>query len=911
MARPILFADTNVQIVCFPLRPELRYGVDRTGVGWQHCRCQGEDGPREFGYVQWQIHNRKLFLAVDTSISPGDVDAGYFAKAASLAGDVVVTIANLLGADGTPLADLPSVEFTIRSATAEEPRDVHMVIDFGNSRTGALLLEFRGDSTQEPLMTPLHLSNRFQLDDWNERGEWQTNHSTNWFSSKTHWCTTPYLPARRLEKTELREKQTKGMLGKKTEYVKVTVFETPRTFEDISMVRLGGEVDDLTGIIRGDGEDVRTGVSSPKRYLWAKDSAWLEGANWHMADPFDRYDHDRRLTSLKGPLLRFLPEDDRLENPGPQFEEAPNKPRHAPRVMMTAALYELLCQAFVYSNSPAYRKMIGDAGRVRILRTLTMTYPAGMIDEEREQLAAQARKAAAIFNQTVGRTQRVKPELELSIDEASAVHLTYLWSEVRKLGQKPSLWFSVMGREPVVEPEGDGDAASGSSSPGAAASSAAASMNRPSVKAAPVRSDDVLTAPGHEVRIACIDVGGGTSDMMIAKYICRTRQGGDLIEGSTLHRDGISLAGDHLMKRLLERIIVPHLARRFNMEPKDAQTLFGKEVPTSRHFRAERVQWVNRLLVPLGQAYMEKAVVGSTEKISHTDPGIVAPEVVQSLQGVINKLWQAGKYNVKQDLALTFNRELFENVVDEVFGDLLFDFCESIVDYQADIVLLAGLPTKLPYIRRLVETYLPLPKSRIVPMYERYAGTWYPYQSADNNNPGMIVDPKSTVVVGAAIEFSARHGMLSQFKYRMDDSASRKSYYWGVMTESRIDEEKLIFSARGEDSESVERKEIHVSAQTLIIGRKRRAREDAQASPIYVLKLIRNSRGPLGEIDVKIALQRSLSSTGEEQITLESAEGTIDDQPAEIGYNVTFDWRTLADDKYYLDIGGLDKIEFT
>lgn len=883
MARPILFADTNVQIICFPLRPDQRYGVDQTGVGWQHCTCQGDEGPVEYGYLQWQIHHRKLYLAVDTSISPGDVDTGYFAKAASLAGDVVVTLSNLIGANGTVFTGMPTIEFVIRSATAEEPRDVHMVVDFGNSRTGALLLEFRGDSMQEPMMTPLQLVNRFQLDDWDEKGEWIPSASTQWFSSKTHWCTTPYLAPRRLEKTELREKKTKGMLGKeKTEYVKVTVFETPRTFEDFSMVRLGREVDDLTGIIRSDGEDVRTGVSSPKRYLWAKDAAWLEGANWHMADPFDRFDRERRLTSLKGPLLRFLSEDDSLEEPVPQFEESPNRPRHAPRVLMTAALYELLCQAFTYSNSPAYRKMIGDAGRVRVLRTLTLTFPAGMIAQERAQLAAQARKAISVFMQTIGRAQRVRPELELSIDEASAVHLTYLWSEVRKLGQKSSLWFSVMGREPIVESV---------------------------AKAAAAKPDGVPAAPGHEVRIACIDVGGGTSDLMIAKYVCRTGQGGDLIEGSTLHRDGISIAGDHLMKRLLERIIVPHLARRFNMEPRDAQTLFGKEVPTSRHFRAERIQWVNRLLVPLAEAYLDRAVAGSTAKISHTDPEIVAPEVVQSLQGVVNKLWQAGKYNIKQDLALVYDRELFEAVVDEVFGDLLFDFCESIVDHQADIVLLAGLPTKLPYIRRLVETYLPLPKSRIVPMFERYAGTWYPYQSADNHNPGVIVDPKSTVVVGAAIEFSARHGMLSQFKYRMDDQASRGSYYWGVMTESRIDDEKLIFRIREGEEDSIDRKEIHVSAQTLIIGRKRRGREDAQASPIYVLKLLRNPQGPLGEIDVKVTLQRAVGPSGEEELSVESAEGTVDGLPAEVGYNVVFEWRTLADDKYYLDIGGLDKIE--
>ena len=49
------------------------------------------------------------------------------------------------------------------------------------------------------------------------------------------------------------------------------------------MVRMGREADDLAGLMRTEGE-VRSSVSSPKRYLWAKDDSWLEGAIWFMAE---------------------------------------------------------------------------------------------------------------------------------------------------------------------------------------------------------------------------------------------------------------------------------------------------------------------------------------------------------------------------------------------------------------------------------------------------------------------------------------------------------------------------------------------------------------------------------------------------------------------------------------------------
>jgi len=907
----VLFANTGVQILCIPLRPELRITVDQAASGWQHCQCKPQDKVIDFGYIQWQIAGNRLLLAVDTTIGPDDADVGYFAKANALGGDVVVTLAGLLGRNGSPLTGLPPVEFVIRPATAEsgEPREVHMVVDFGNSRTGALLVEFRGDTAQEPLMTPLHLINRYHFDAWEDGSPFMSDNVPWWFSSKSYWCTPPYLPPPRLEKTIYKERKVKGgLLGReRIEQVPMTIFESPRVFEDFSMVRMGAEADDLAGVIRTEGE-TRIGVSSPKRYLWAKDASWLEGANWYMVDPFDRYDPEHHATHLKGPLLRFFPEDDTLDEPAPNFEEAPAKPRHAPRVLMVGALYELLCQAYTYVNSPTYRHLTG-VERMRLLRSLTLTYPSGMIAVEREQLLKQANKAVRIFVQTLGKNQPYEPKVELSLDEASAVHLTYIWSEVQKLGRKPSLWFSVMGHQPPPEP-----AAASEPEPEPAAPPARLGrhrLGRPSPKGRGGRAarPETASAAGPEMRIACIDVGGGTSDLMIAKYQCSTDLGGSLILGETLHRDGISLAGDHLVKRLLERIIVPLFVDVVGFDMSDAHLLFGKEVPKNVGLRSQRIHWINRLLVPLAQAYLENAVAEVEDPISHTDPAIVAPEVVQSLQDGINRIWGPGTYSVKQDLGLCYNRDEFDEIADEVFGDLLFDFCESIVEHGADVVLLAGQPTKLRYLQQLVQTYLPLPESRIIPMYGKYAGTWYPYQSPDTSNPGVIVDPKSAVVVGAAIEFSARHGMLSQFRFKMQDTAAKQSYYWGVLTESSIHNERVVFDRQTEGigANSIQRVEMEVTAQNLFIGRKRRGRDNAQASPIYLLKVLRGSQ--LGEIDMRVTLERRLGANGEEELSLESVEGQVDGEPAIANHNVLFEWRTLADERYYLDTGGLDKLE--
>ncbi len=457
----VLFANTGVQLVCIPLRGG-RYQSSQIGYGWQRCFCASteENGPpKAYPYVQWQVIQSgatRLFLAVDTTC--GDPEVGYFCQATSLTKDFVVRLEGLLDMEQKPLRGIPPVEVCIRPATASagDSKHVHMVIDFGNSRTGALLVELTGEISQTPQMLPFELLNRYHLDAWNEAGEVISVPPARWFSSKTHWCNTPYLlpvSQKRIEYHNVGDDEGRGGWfgrGKKPRQNKVEVTVTPPLFDDLSMVRLGREADDVIQVMRAEG-DIRTGLSSPKRYLWADDASWLEGAFWHMADPADRCRTGTYAATLRGPFLRFIHEDDRdflLDHDDPKESEyaveAPLKPRHAPRAMMTAALYELLCQAYSYVNSPAYRNKSGESGRTREIRTLTLSYPSGMILEERKRFEAQGNKAINIFAATLGKNQRVRPELNLGIDEASAVHFSYIWSELRMLGQDPRLWFSTL-----------------------------------------------------------------------------------------------------------------------------------------------------------------------------------------------------------------------------------------------------------------------------------------------------------------------------------------------------------------------------------------------------------------------------------------------------------------------------------
>ena len=278
--------------------------------------------------------------------------------------------------------------------------------------------------------------------------------------------------------------------------------------------------------------------------------------------------------------------------------------------------------------------------------------------------------------------------MNLGIDEASAVHLTYIWSELRMLGQDPRLWFAALrqdrGRK---QPEAEEPAGPAAFSP------AASRRGRPAsaVPAIPaVAGAETFGDQANEIRIACINVGGGTTDLMIAKYNFESKID-DSIRGQVLHQDGISLGGDQLVKRLLETIVVPRFADAIGLEDEDVQLLFGPEAPRNRDIRSLRVNWINRLFVPLAQAYLNNACDDVADPISHIDPEIVDPTVVESLQKACDKLRGPGYYNVHQELDLAYDRVRFQGVVYDVFDELLFDFCRRIAEYEADVVLLAGL----------------------------------------------------------------------------------------------------------------------------------------------------------------------------------------------------------------------------
>ena len=375
----ILFANTGVQIVCIPLKGGSRYQTAQIGYGWQRCQCGSgaeSETPRAIPSSSGRSSSRAPPSCSWRSTRPAAIRrVGYFCSPDALTKDHVVRLEGLLDVKGQPLKGVPPIELCIRpaTATAGDAKHVHMVIDFGNSRTGALLAG---------------IGRRDQPDaaDAAVRADATATISTPGTRRASSSACPPHAgsPRRPIGATRriwppLSQHQDRVPRGcrettlgrggsgaaRSPGRTRSRCRSTPPLFDDLSMVRMGREADDVVQVMRAEG-DIRTGLSSPKRYLWADDASWLEGANWHMADPADRCQTGTYASTLSGPFLHFVHEDDRdflLEDREPKESEyasdTPLKPRHAPRCMMTAALYELLCQAYTYVNSTGLSQRLG------------------------------------------------------------------------------------------------------------------------------------------------------------------------------------------------------------------------------------------------------------------------------------------------------------------------------------------------------------------------------------------------------------------------------------------------------------------------------------------------------------------------------------------------------------------------
>ncbi|EDU9866105.1 hypothetical protein YY45_002739, partial [Salmonella enterica subsp. enterica] len=536
-----------------------------------------------------------------------------------------------------------------------------------------------------------------------------------------------------------------------------------------------------------------------------------------------------------------------------------------------------------------------------------LTLPSAMPKQEREIFRQRMFEALALVWKAMGwhpqdedfttPKQREKsvvpvPEIQMEWDEASCGQLVWLYNEaISHYAGRTESFFNALAR-PDRQPE-----------PG--------------------------VVPGRALRVASIDIGGGTMDMAIVHYQLDDGVGANVkITPHLLFREGFKVAGDDLLLDIIQRCVLPSLQTALQRAGvTDAAALLATLFGDSGRIDTQailRQQTALQLFMPLGHA-----VLSAWEQSDINDPfaGLHATfgdllirrptsNVMNYIQQAIDHALPSGSptfdiFNVP--LQIQFS-QLQEALLAGQFTltTPLHAVCEAISHYHCDILLVTGRPTCLPGVQALIRHLQPVPVNRIVWMDKYQVHEWYPF-----SQQGRIGNPKSTAAVGAMLCSLALDLRLPRFNFKAADIGAYSTVrYLGVLdnTVNTLRDENIWYHEIDLDKPGATLDaRLHFPLRgNVTLGFRQLANSRWPATPLYCLsinsaELAKTIAGD-GVLNVRLKLRGSSKDCAPESFILSDA--WLQDGTPVAADALTLKLNTLADRRhsgshYWIDSGSV------
>lgn len=705
---------------------------------------------------------------------------------------------------------IPRIRFVdTYSETREEKRlvkpvHVDLVLDVGNSRTCGILIETYPNDKHVTFENTLV----FGLRDLGR----------------------PHLIYR--DPFESQVEFAQGRFGK--EYL--ARFVRPSSFFWPSPVRIGPEASRLRELLESAG--TTSGMSSPKRYLC--DIAPVNQAWRFQSSDYGADDMPPRvalklfpLVNSRGDVVRQISEEPKLYTSlAASIDQSrdgnpPSTLTFSRSAIFTFMLCEIIAQALSMINNPQLRKQHKDSDAPRELRKIILSFPTAMSIQEQRIMASRANAAVKLVWDLMGWTSNPPPntrapEVKIAWDEATCAHMVYLYSEVaKKYGGNIAGFFDLFGRpRPFVDPE---------------------------------QSDDdvpVDTDPNRSLRVASIDVGGGTTDLMITTYHI---EGNQKLVPIQNFREGFRIAGDEVLREVIQQMLLPalgdYLLASGIRNPKAflVDRFGANKADISEQDRQLRRQFVLRVLQPAALSVIRAAersdfesedrvetltfgtLMNATSEGKHAIPAHVRGYVEREVQRL------GGTSFVLEECPVPVDIGRIRSAVVSALGDVFGNIAEAVNHFDCDMVLLSGRPTRMPATIDLFVDKLAISPDRIIPLARYQVGQWYPFASHSNLR---IDDPKTVTVVGSTLCVMAGEGHVTSFavetkRFKMRSTAK---YIGELDREGKLPNDRVRF--RWSDDPTVvskEHAEIPYFTQ-MRLGYRQLPVERWTATPLYRLK---------------------------------------------------------------------------
>lgn len=623
-------------------------------------------------------------------------------------------------------------------------------------------------------------------------------------------------------------------------------------------------------------------LSGPKRYLW--DDRQTD-ERWHFAQKIGQVAPGQgtggEYRPVFGRILKYVPEESGgayLREDGPQ---TPADPRYAPRAMMMFALVEILCQAYAQINGAQYRMYQGKEGNPRVLRHLVLTYPSAMREEERRVYEALVRNAVLLTCHVLNIRPELRPNFNaqtqqfdpfLFVDEALAAQMVFVFQEAQGTfaGSMEEL-VSVYGH-----PGDKGD-------------------------------ENTKT-----LRVASVDIGGGTSDVMIAEYEDKLPGTGTSLSIRKLFQDGVSIAGDEVCRAIIEDVVFPQILHQLPTAQSKSRLLhlFGEgDAGHGSAWRTLRARIVPYLWMPLARCYW--AVAEGFSLPNHTPDRhymvstifetFGLPAMSPTILAEANRFLEheVEGFPGLENLFFRFDAREVERAIERVLREPLRRYADILAQFDIDLLVLAGRTAALPCIKKLFTSEMPVSPPRIRSMARYRVGEWYPSKWKDQ---GHIRDPKSTVTAGAAVLHLASKNKLPGFLIDSIAEAEQRPIYGLYQdTEPHIARANELFraAADGGRASGTEKSPPFVYTHGMRIGFRNVDSQQMEGSPLFEVRPA-NPDVESALLEDRVAIQFGRTRDGHIQIA------SVTSQKNQYQFETTdfvLSLKTAAFDKYWLDTG--------
>jgi hypothetical protein len=391
-----------------------------------------------------------------------------------------------------------------------------------------------------------------------------------------------------------------------------------------------------------------------------------------------------------------------------------------------------------------------------------------------------------------------------------------------------------------------------------------------------------------------------------------------VIAPQQVFREGFRLAGDDILKELVEHYLLPrisaHMATLGAARPQTILAdLFGGDLETmSQRDRTLRGQLVAQVLAKAAIGLMRRYESGSREPVTLGDllegVEVVSDPAIRHFEEAVRQ-----RGGIPLDLLsvpVSLDVDEIERLIEGLVGPMVRDLCDLVRAYDCDILLVSGRPSQYAVIRRLILSSMPIPANRIIAMGNYRVGNWYPFRSGDFR----IFDPKTTAVVGAMLCHTCSQAVGNMTLKTDGMKMKSTARYIGAMSDNgQITAENVLLDNVDLDTgRGVDEFRMQLASPTFL-GFRQLPIPRWRASPLYYVGFARpDSLGKVA-LPLTVTFVRAEPTEGKEQQAMEdfSVDDVVDASGESLGRTaVRYRLQTMLIENqteagYWLDTGVL------